>query len=243
VPSVNVYSFCYGQSTPQYNVSVAAQLMLYSTPIPFLGRTGYAIAGMNGTRAFTSLNGNSSVNSIIGPSSDWYAKQINSAVSYDQLFTLSNSSEIVDTQGILYQFTGTAQTPIGGNYELQVVRLYWNATGSSYTEELEVGVVGGGLVYSEVPITQTAVVADNGASAANGTVASTYCGVANPPSVVNTTTATASSSSTGGVAYLSSSSASSGGMPNINAAASPSDGRAASFVYAFAVVCLLLTRH
>ena len=197
-PAIKVYSFCYGGSTPLYNVSVAAALSLYSTPINFLGRTGYAIAGINGTRLFTAASGRSSVNSIIGPSSDWYAKQINPYESYDQLFSTSASSEIVDVQGILYQFSGTADTPVGPSYQLQVIRLYWNATTSMYTEEVEVGVVSGIWDFSELPISQAVVVADGGTSAADGTVAITYCGVYSPSFVSSSSTAVLHPSSSTG---------------------------------------------
>ena len=83
-PAVNVYSFCYNQASAMYNVSVAAALTLYSTPITFLSRTAYAIAGMNGMRYFSSASGISSANNIIGPSSDWIAKQV-SALQHNRL--------------------------------------------------------------------------------------------------------------------------------------------------------------
>ena len=205
-PAINAYSFCYGQSTSQYNLTMVATLQLYSTPISFLGRTVYAIAGMSGTRYFQSASGASSANAIVGPSSDWFAKQINPGESYDQLFSLSNSSQVVDVQGILYQVNGSILTPSGSNYQLQVVRLYFNATSAQYTEEVEVGVVAGVWQYSEVPVTRAVIVQDGGASAANGSVASAACGMALP--VVAPPPLSSSSTSAAVVAPSSSTSAS-----------------------------------
>ena len=190
-PAVTTYSFCYSQSNPSYNVSVAASLQLYSTPISFLGRIGYAIAGMNGSRSFTSSSGSGSLNGILGPSSDWFAKQINPAESYDQLVSLSNASQLVDAQGLLYQVQGQIQTPLGANYNLQVIRLYWNATAAAYTEEVEVGPG----QFSELLVTRVALLTDGGASAAAGTVLSIGCAAVSPPVSVFSPSSSSSSSS------------------------------------------------
>ena len=180
-PSLLAYSFCYVRSTIVFNVTMSALLWLYPSPVSYQGRSGLAVAWMNGTRMYQDNTGTSTINPIIGPSADWYAKQLNPSESYDQLIYVNSSSATmspaVDAQGLLYQISGRAETPVGLSYGPYIVRLYANASAAGgYTEEIETGVVNGVWEFSEMPIATVAVVADGGRSARSGTVLSSACG-------------------------------------------------------------------
>ena len=190
VPAVTTYSFCYAQSTSSYNVSVTATLWLYQTAVTYLTRHGFPIAAITGTRVYTDVFGVSSNNTIIGPSSDWFAKQLNPSETYDQLVYSTYNTSLVDASGILYQIVGRAETPSGPAFGPYVVRVFQNASNNQYQEEIETDVLNGVWQFSELQGLTLAVVADGGQSAANGSVLSTYCKFGSPSSPSNANAAT-----------------------------------------------------
>ena len=125
------WSYCYyivgSANGVTYVTSVSGSLTTLSSAVTVSGRSAYNVTGITGVRSYTDSLGRSSNSSISGlaPANANY-----SAV--DQLVYADWPS--IDSAGLLYTFTGTAQTPYGPVSGSPIIRLWVDAVNPAYSE-------------------------------------------------------------------------------------------------------------
>ena len=172
------WSFCYqivGYSAGvNYTTLVSGSITTLSTSVTVNSRSAYNVTSLNGTRVYSDSSSRQSTSAITGVYPTDQGSEAN-FTSVDLL--LYPSWPFFDSNGILYTFSGTAQTPSGPVSGDAVIRLSIDAVNPAYSELIartrfneEVRTAsstssttstGGDLVVSN----------DNGAASAAGTIA------------------------------------------------------------------------
>ena len=136
-PALQSYDFCYATNGPMncgFQIVSSGTITVFNTPVTVLGRTGYPMANISGTRVYTDGQGFSFTATITGLSEDWQAAQ--NGFVYDQLF-FPTSAPAVDSMGLLYKYSGSVNgngaTPFTFD---RVVRLFSNTTYPAGMEEV-----------------------------------------------------------------------------------------------------------
>ena len=129
------WSVCYEvhgySSSVNFTTLVSGSLTTLSTPLTYNNRSAYNVTSMTGTRVYSDTAGRQSSSPITGVYSLAQGAEANfSAV--DQL--LYPTWPFLDSRGLLYTFSGTAQTPSGPVSGDPVVRLWIDAVNPAYSE-------------------------------------------------------------------------------------------------------------
>lgn len=179
ITSINAttWSFCYsiiGVQASNYTTAVSGTITTLDQPITFNGRSAYNITGFSGTRVYTDHEGRSSTTPISGVYNITNGPEAN-YTSVDQL--LYADWPYFDQFGVLYTFTGTAQTPFGEVSGDQVIQLYIDAVNPSYSELIARTRFNEGVRESNGTITSftssggvLVVLNDGGSSSQSGTI-------------------------------------------------------------------------
>ena len=130
------WSYCYAvvgyTSGVNYTTSVSGTITTLSSPVTVNSRTAYNVTGMNGTRVYSDSASQSSTSSITGVY-DLSGRGVEvNFTAVDQL--LFSTWPFFDSNGLLYTFSGTAQTPNGPVVGQPVVRLWVDSVNPAYSE-------------------------------------------------------------------------------------------------------------
>ena len=181
-PTITTYSFCYvingtaltGQT---FTISSSGTLSVYNVPVTSTlqySDTATIVAGITGYRLYTDNIGNNSFITITGLASNAFAQD---GWNYDQL--MYNNSNIFDAYGVLYTFSGQAQSPSGyvyGDVASPAINIFNDGTGfqeegwvGQFATAYDWGGAGGGFgIYRQV--------ADGGSSYNTGGLLRGSCG-------------------------------------------------------------------
>ena len=125
------WSYCYyivgTANSVSYTTAVSGSIITSSTPVTVNGRSAYNVTGITGTRTYNDAAGRSSVTTISG-----VAPTNSNFTTPDQVVYATWPS--IDDLGLLYTFTGTAQTPYGPVSGSPVIRLWVDAINYGYGE-------------------------------------------------------------------------------------------------------------
>ena len=198
-PTLTTYSYCYYHlgsvaAARSFYVQLAGTMTAYNQPItgPY-GRTGYALTSITGVRQFADLYGSLSVNPVTGLSSTYIGNAegfLNNQpaglqpIAAPTQLIYPGQTPLFDQGGVLYAMSGTVDTVNLTDTAAPIARLFFDSSASNYgyTEQIIFNINPNlGLSWEALLYGQVAIVADNGASAAAGTIAQQMCGV--PPTV------------------------------------------------------------
>ena len=168
------WSYCYyivgTANSVSYITSVSGSLTTSSVAVAVNGRSAYNVTAISGSRVYSDSTGRSSTTAISG-----VAPIANNASSVDQVVYTDWPS--VDSLGLQYQFTGTAQTPFGPATG-GVIRLFVDAVNPAYSELIArtrfnelLSVSNGSTSSFDSTGGDFVLVNDGGASATAGTIA------------------------------------------------------------------------
>ena len=130
------WSYCYYilgyKAGVTYTTSVSGSITTLPTSLTINNRTAYNVTGMSGTRVYSDSAGRSSSTAITGVYNLTSSGVQANFSSVDQL--LYATWPYLDQDGLLYTFSGTAQTPYGAVSGSPVVQLWIDAVNPSYSE-------------------------------------------------------------------------------------------------------------
>jgi len=169
------WSYCYyivgSANGVTYTTSVSGSLTTASATVTVGGRSAYNVTAISGTRVYGDSTGRSSNTSISG-----LAPANANFTTVDQVVYADWPS--IDSNGLLYSFTGTALTPYGPVAGSPVIRLWVDAVNPTYSELIartrfneEVRESNGTVNNFDSTGGDFVLLNDGGASAAAGTIA------------------------------------------------------------------------
>ena len=181
-PQLITYSFCYvisGTANNNFTVSSSGTITVYSVNVTsnlqYPGVNANIVGAVTGYRQYVDGMGNNSYITITGLGSNWYAED---GWDYDQL--LYSNTAAFDSYGLLYTFSGTAQSPSGpvyGDVNSPVVNIFSDGTTfqeegwyGQFTNAFDLG-TGGANGASTFKIVQ-----DGGSSYNSGSLLRSQCG-------------------------------------------------------------------
>jgi hypothetical protein len=134
INAATTWSFCYsivGVAAGGFQTSVTGTITTLDQPITVNGRQAYNITSFDGWRHYTDREGRNSTTDITGVYNLANGPEAN-YTSVDQL--LYADWPYFDQSGVLYTFTGVAQSPYGEVSGDQVIQLWIDAVNHDYSE-------------------------------------------------------------------------------------------------------------